>query len=219
MAIEMADFMVDFSSVGFPTVSKQALAKARQAILSEAFAQLHPISVQKFYEEYPDLHTWNDYLVLAIDATSFQLPQIQRNIEIFGASVNQNSSSYTMTFSLSLFDVLNNIILDAQIDSYNYGERNFALEYLDKLEWMETKNDKLILMDQGYPSYQMFQELIQCTLAFVVRLNRTFSSIMQRNEKDFIMDDMPCGYKESVKLRIVRAEEILCHKSTFPETT
>ena len=73
-----------------------------------------------------------------------------------------------MTFSLSLFDVLNNIILDAQIDSYNYGERNFALEYLDKLEWMETKNDKLILMDQGYPSYQMFQELIQCTLAFVV---------------------------------------------------
>ena len=124
-----------------------------------------------------------------------------------------------MTFSLSLFDVLNNIILDAQIDSYNYGERNFALEYLDKLEWMETKNDKLILMDQGYPSYQMFQELIQCTLAFVVRLNRTFSSIMQRNEKDFIMDDMPCGYKESVKLRIVRAEEILCHKSTFPETT
>ena len=51
MAIEMADFMVDFSSVGFPTVSKQALAKARQAILSETFAQLHPISVQKFYEE------------------------------------------------------------------------------------------------------------------------------------------------------------------------
>ena len=60
MAIEMADFMVDFSSVGFPTVSKQALAKARQAILSETFAQLHTISVQKFYEEYPDLHTWND---------------------------------------------------------------------------------------------------------------------------------------------------------------
>ena len=60
------------------------------------------------------------------------------------------------------------------------------------LHWnIWIKNDKLILMDQGYPSYQMFQELIQCTLAFVVRLNRTFSSIMQRNEKDFIMDDSP----------------------------
>lgn len=51
MAIEMADFMDDFSCVGFPNVSKQALSKARQGISPEAFAELHRISVQKFYEK------------------------------------------------------------------------------------------------------------------------------------------------------------------------
>ena len=67
---------------------------------------------------------------------------------------------------------------------------NGTLHWNIWINWNGWKQ-KLILMDQGYPSYQMFQELIQCTLAFVVRLNRTFSSIMQRNEKDFIMDDSP----------------------------
>ena len=38
MAIKMADFMADFSSVGFPNVSKQALSKARQGLSPEAFA-------------------------------------------------------------------------------------------------------------------------------------------------------------------------------------
>ena len=133
MAIEMADFMDDFSSVGFPNVSKQALSKARQGLSPEAFAELHRISVQKFYEKCEDLHTWNGYLVLAIDGTSFQLPQTQRNMETFGASVNQNSSPCAMASSSSLFDVLHDIIIDARIDSYNYGERKFAREHLDEL--------------------------------------------------------------------------------------
>ena len=204
MAIKMADFMDDFSSVGFPNVSKQALSKARQGISPEAFAELHRISVQTFYEKCDDLHTWNGYLVLAIDGTSFQLPQTQRNMETFGASVNQNSSPCAMASSSSLFDVLHDIIIDARIDSYNYGERKFAREHLDELECIGLKNDKLILMDRGYPSYEMFQELLRRKLAFVVRLNSTFSSITQRAGEDFIMDYKPRGYKEPVKLRIVR---------------
>lgn len=204
MAIEMADFMDDFPSVGFPNVSKQALSKARQGISPEAFAELHRISVQKFYEKYDDLHTWNGYLVLAIDGTSFQLPQTQRNIETFGASINQNSSPCAMASSSSLFDVLHDIIIDARIGSYNYGERKFALEHLDELECVGIKNDKLILMDRGYPSYELFQELLRRRLAFAVRLNSTFSSIIKRAGGDFIMDYNPRGYKEPVKLRIVR---------------
>lgn len=139
MAIEIADFMEEFSCVGFPNVSKQAVSKAHQGISPEAFAQLHRISVQKFYEECSTPHTWKGYLVLAMDGTSFQLPQTQRNMEVFGSCINQNSSLCVMASSSSLFDVLNDIIIDAQIDSYNYGERKFALEHLDMLECIEQK--------------------------------------------------------------------------------
>lgn len=204
MAIKMADFMDDFSFVGFPDVSRQALSKARQGISPEAFAELHRISVQKFYEKCDDLHTWNGYPALAIDGTSFQLPQTPRNMETFGVSVNQNSSPCAMASSSSLFDVLNDMIIDARIGSCNYGERKFAQEHLDELECTGLKNDKLILMDRGYPSYEMFQELLRRRLAFVVRLNSTFSSITQQAGEDFIVDYKPRGYKEPVKLRIVR---------------
>ena len=59
-------------------------------------------------------------------------------------------------------------------------------------------------MDRGYPSYEMFQEFIRRGLTFVVRLNHTFSSVMQQDGTDFIMDYKPRGYKEPVKLRIIR---------------
>ena len=137
MVIKIADFVEDFSCTGFPLVSKQAVSKARQKISPEAFAHLHRISVQKFYEQSSQLHTWNNYLVLAIDGTSFQLPQTQLNMEVFGVSINQNSSPCAMASSSSLFDVLNDIVLDARIDSYHYGERRFALEHLDRLEQIE----------------------------------------------------------------------------------
>lgn len=150
------------------------------------------------------MHTWNGYLVLAIDGTSFQLPQTQSNIEVFGASVNQNSSPCAMVSSSSLFDVIHDIIIDARIDSYNYGEPKFVLGHLDELECIGLKNDKLILMERGYPSYEMFQELLRRKLAFVVRLNSTYFSITQRAGEDFIMDYKSRGYKESVKLRLVR---------------
>ena len=143
-------------------------------------------------------------LALAIDDTSFQLPQTQRNMETFGVSVNQNSSPCAMASSSSLFDVLNDMIIDARIDSYNYGERKFAQEHLDESECIGLKNDKLILMDRAYPSYEIFQELLRRRLAFVVRLNSTFSSITQRAGADFIVDYKSRGYKEPVKLRIVR---------------
>lgn len=204
MAIHMEDFMEDFPSAGLPSVSKQALSKARQKISPEAFAELHRISVQKFYAESTILRTWNGYLVLAIDGTSLQLPQTQRNIEVFGASINQNSSPCAMASSSTLFDVLQDIVIDAKINSYSYGERKFALEHLDELECLGLKQDKLILMDRGYPSYEMFQEFIRRGLTFVVRLNHTFSSVMQQDGTDFIMDYKPRGYKEPVKLRIIR---------------
>lgn len=200
----MADFMEGFPSVGFPDVSKQALSKARQGMSPEAFAELHRISVQKFYAESGGLHTWNGYLVLAIDGTSFQLPQTQRNVEAFGACANQNSFPCAMASSSSLFDALHDIIIDARIGPYNYGERNFALERLDGLGCIGLTEDRLILMDRGCPSYEMFQEFLQRNPAFVVRLNGTFSSITQRDGEDFTMDYRPRGYKEPVKLRIVR---------------
>lgn len=83
-------------------------------------------------------------------------------------------------------------------------EIDHPLAHLDELEGLDLKNDKLILMDRGYPSYEMFQELIRRKLAFVIRFNGAFSSIMQRDGDDLIMNYQPRGYKEPVKLRIIR---------------
>ena len=206
MPIHMSDFMEDFRCVGFPAVSKQALSKARRGISPEAFAELCRISAQKFYETSDSLRRWHGYLVMAIDGTFLQLPQTERNKNVFGRAKNQSETSHAQASASALFDVLNDLIVDPWIGTLNYGERKRALRHMDALACMRPNpGDVLLIMDRGYPSYEMFQEIINRGMSFVIRLGSSFSaSILKHPGRDFVVDYIPKGRKESVRLRIVR---------------
>lgn len=206
MPIHMSDFMEDFRCVGFPDVSKQALSKARRGISPEAFAELCRISAQKFYETSDSLRRWHGYLVMAIDGTLLQLPQTERNMDVFGRTKNQSGTPRAEASASALFDVLNDLIVDPWIGALNYGERKRALRHMDALACMRPDNgDVLLVMDRGYPSYEIFQEIINRGMSFVIRLGSSFSaSIIKHPGLDFFVDYMPKRHKEPVRLRIVR---------------
>lgn len=202
----MSDFKEDFQCVGFPDVSKQALSKARRGISPEAFAELCRISVQKFYGESTSLRRWHGYLVMAIDGTSLQLPQTGRNMDVFGRAKNQSDAIRATASASALFDVLNDLIVDPWIGALNYGERKRAFRHMDALACIRPdQRDVLLVMDRGYPSYEMFREIISRGMSFAIRLGSSFSaSITKHPGEDFFVDYAPKGCRETVRLRIVR---------------
>ena len=206
MPIHMTDFMEDFQCVGFPDVSKQALSKARRGISPEAFAELCRISTQKFYETSTSLRRWYGYLVMAIDGTSLQLPQTERNMNVFGMAKNQSETLRATASASALFDVLNDLVVDPWIGALNYGERKRAFRHMDALACIRPdQKDVLLVMDRGYPSYGMFREIISRGMSFVIRLGSSFSpSITKHPGEDFFVDYAPKGCRETVRLRIVR---------------
>ena len=206
MPIHMSDFMEDFRCVGFPDVSRQALSKARRGISPEAFAELCRISAQKFYETSDSLRRWNGYPVMAIDGTLLQLPQTERNMNVFGMARNQSGATRAEASASALFDVLNDLIADPWIGVLNYGERRRALRHMDALSCTRPDNgDVLFVMDRGYPSHEMFQEIINRGMSFVIRLGSSFSaSVTGHPGRDFFVDYIPKGRKEPVRLRIIR---------------
>ncbi len=55
-----------------------------------------------------------------------------------------------------LYDLLNNIVIDAVLEDKAYGERVLATSHLQYTQ----KND-LIIFDRGYPSIELFAHLMK----------------------------------------------------------
>lgn len=115
---EISDFIENHKYLSFPLITKQAFSKARQNISPEAFNELCRLFVTKFYSLNKNLNTWNGFNVLAVDGTSLQVPDTKECGEYFGLSSNQNETRTAVATESALYDVLNDIIVDARITKY-----------------------------------------------------------------------------------------------------
>jgi hypothetical protein len=114
-------------------MSQQAFSAARQKIKREAFDELFRTSVSGSYNE--EWKRWRGFRVLAIDGSFIRLPMDQELIDCYGALRHEGTSA-TALASL-LYDVENDIIVDAKIEPIDRNERSLATEHIEALMKME----------------------------------------------------------------------------------
>jgi hypothetical protein len=103
-------------------MSQQAFSAARQKIKWEAFEELFRISVEGSYNE--EWETWRGFRVMAVDGSFIQLPTDEALVAYYGG-VGQEGTSATALASL-LYDVENDIIVDARLEPIERDERSLA---------------------------------------------------------------------------------------------
>ena len=113
-----------------PFVSKQAISKARQKISDGAFQEFFRLSVNQFYQSSSHLTTWNGYSVFAVDGSTIQIPESKENIRVFGGNPNQTQKQSPLASVSVLYDVSNDILVDASLPSYRYSERESAKKHM-----------------------------------------------------------------------------------------
>jgi hypothetical protein len=82
-----------------------------------------------------------------------------------------------MALSSMLYDLENNIIVDAKITSIHGNERSLAEEHLNALQNMAGYNlghRELIIFDRGYPSFDLIKSLSDKGIAYVMRVWKGF---------------------------------------------
>jgi hypothetical protein len=159
-------------------MSEQAFLKARNKILPEAFTALNDILVKGVYCNPEYFKTYKGYRLLAVDGTVITLNNTKYMQETFGYIENKTSKLAKAQASC-LYDVENGVILDSLIGNYKSDERKIAINHIEKLEKLGTKND-LILFDRGYPSTELISKLIEQKIKFVMRVSSAF--LKQVNE-------------------------------------
>lgn len=147
-------------------VTKGAFSKARQLVDPYAFTRLNQIAVDTFYET-ASYDKWLGHRLLSCDGSRLVLPNHPTVIEEFGQHKfgPKADSSRSLALCSTLYDALNYITIDAQIDKYASSERDLLVKHLDKV-----KKGDLLLLDRGYPCIWLLYLLQAKGVEFCVRM-------------------------------------------------
>ena len=209
-------------------VTKGAFTQARAKLSPWAFERLNEVAANTFYDE-AEYYIWHGMRVLATDGTRLVLPNHPSVIEEFGQQQfwPKADSPRSLAMASMLYDVLNQITIDAQLAPYASRERDLLMQHLDKI-----KPGDLLLLDRGYPCFWLLFLLKAKGIEFCVRLKDDWwlkvKDFTESDEKERIVTftlpkkdrkklaDFPDMQDATITCRLIKIElpngekEILC---------
>jgi hypothetical protein len=181
-------------------MTQQAFSEARNKVKVLAFTCLFYMTVETAYEGYYD--TYKGYRILAIDGSKIALPDIELLGQIYG-TMGPDCSSPTAQASIC-YDVLNKVVVDAQIEPLSTDERTLALTHIKNLDKGVRLKKELVIMDRGYPSYEIISELQSTGISFLMRVKKGFNNNIdaQTSPDDYVILQKK-GYAD-IKIRVIK---------------
>lgn len=203
IGINLADIRQHFPQLKIPSVSKQAVSKARQKISANAFLEFCHFFTKTYYKTKKSFSLWRGFHIFAIDGSSIQIPVSEENIRFWGSNPNQYGVEEPLASASLLYDIKEGIILDSAIDKYRINERSLADKHIDFFLEQRIPGQHIFLFDRGYPSYDLFLKLIKNHLFFVMRLSLSFKRLIDINNADTTISYQPKGRKDPLKIRCI----------------
>lgn len=223
---------MDKSDFSIRKVTKGAFTQARAKLNPEAFKRLNQVAIDTFYEQNL-VYTWHGMRTLSVDGTTLMLPNHQSIIDEFGVHKFGPKADKERSIARAsvLYDVLNLVAIDSQIDCYKTSEKELLSKHLEYL-----KPDDLLLMDRGYPSKALFFQLMAKGVHFCARMkedwwlelkafkksgeNEDFVSFKLPAKDKNLLSDYPQYQEATIKCRLLKIvletgeTEILCTSLT-----
>jgi len=184
LPIELDNF---FDAAGLKgRISKQAFSKGRQKIKWEGFRHIYESAVDFIFEEDDEpINLYKGYRVTAIDGTEIFLEPTKQMVEEFGQKPSRDNCKAKVSI---MCDIQQGLIVECGIGRYDFGERRFAMEHLEK--YARLKSDKeLVIFDRGYPSAELVDFLEEKGYKYLMRVKKKFNAqIDETDKKDFYID-------------------------------
>jgi hypothetical protein len=129
-------------------VSASAFCQARQKFNPQALLGLNEYLMKTFAAAFV-LRRWHGWRLLAVDGSTARLPNSADVMATFGSP--PKGSAVPLARLSRLYDVLNGVVVDADLCAREVGERVLAGEHL-----ASTEAQDLMLYDRGYPAFWLF---------------------------------------------------------------
>ena len=189
---ELDKFFHAFSNADVPKrkVTASALCQARKKLKHEAFIELNQVGTQYFYDHF-NAKRWHGMRLLVVDGSMTQVPKNEETEAYFGSWHPASGGSCPMARLSQMFDVLNNITVDASIAPCKTGEKALAAEHIEHISPAD-----LVLFDRGYAAFWLFQLILRKKANFCARLptdvwTKVVGDFLETDLKEQIIDLEP----------------------------
>lgn len=192
---ELTDFIQEYTS--HKNMTKSAFCQQRVKLKPEAFVELNDVLTNDFYND-NEFVTHHGMRLLCIDGSTLELPSSEEIIQTFG--VNNEDNMIPMTRISTMYDPLNNIIIDGKIEANTCSEYAIAVMLLDNV-----KEKDLVVLDRGYGARWLFYLLQQKKADYIVRVQRNFGpdvdSFWDTKETERVIEVQELPKKSQIKLK------------------
>lgn len=204
--------------------SKQAYSKARMKIKHAGYIALNDSLLEEYYKT-EDYKSYKGYRLLGIDGSEIELQHGTAINREFGR-VFTNTEGINASKSVVIYDLLNELVIDSEMNIYNSSERASAIKQLKRMKTEGKSRKDIIVADRGFPSLEVFSELLSMSYDFVIRYSghnflRETLPLVESNENDLeieislkssyqrkrnprIKELLSKGYPDKIKLRVVK---------------
>lgn len=167
LQLELNGFLRKVLSKNF-TIKVPSFKENREKINPKAFEKLNNILVNTFYS-CKDLKLYNNYRLLAVDGSIFEIPDTKLLKREFGEATNQ-SSGRARARVLCIYDVLNEVVVKSKICRYTKGERSIAKEIFSELVSEGMLARDLFIFDRGFVQKDLFADVLDSNSEILVRM-------------------------------------------------
>ena len=169
---------------------KAAFCRQRQKLPLDVLRELFSKAVTKAEEMAVQVAdtTWHGLRVFAIDGTKKNIPFSEQLAAFFGIP---SGASFPQMLTCALYDVLAKIPIDVVYGPFDSSERDMA-----RLLYKDLDKSDLLLLDRGYPSFELLSEMLSSGFQFMVRLPITgllkeVRSFLDKGSRDGILTIHP----------------------------
>ena len=211
LSVCLADFFSN--SVSIPT--KSSFSQARISLCFKVFKRLNLWVTNQFYHHI-NYRKWKNFRILSIDGSTLRLPDHPSLEEKFSrhAFGAKRSVERWMSRVSFLYDVLNKVVIDAQMESFDTSEASLCDQHLGFLR----KGD-LVIFDRYYASHYLFSVLLHKNVHFLFRMRdhswKCVKSFIASGLKEEVIElsvypyskvakKIPANVNRTVKVRLIR---------------
>ena len=173
-------------------VSTSAFTQRRQNLSPDIFVGMNQVILQEYYTDNDErIKIWKGHKLLAIDGSRATLPYSKEIEAEYGIIKNQNKIEDIVQARVSvLYDVLNELVLEGILSPLKIGEIALAHNHVKLF-----KENDLVLLDRGYPSFLLAYDILNQKSDFLFRCKHGFNNVtkqfMASDKQDAIVEIGP----------------------------
>lgn len=190
-------------------ITEEAFAQARQRMPLGFWVALVTILAQRFEKDHSQHLNFHGFRLLAMDGTTFTLPDVKRLCEHYGRPKNAaRKRAAPKARMVMLMLPGTRIPIAYEVSPLHDSELTLASRLM-----RQVRANDLLLMDRGFISYGMFWEIQNRQAYFGTRLKKDlrYKTIKQLGPKDCLIEWTPKDSRRqwkqlprSIRLRVIR---------------